>query len=393
CLGDDAFIDCDIRARGIKDVTSLTASRVKLDMSLRVDWPIGSAHLCAYVVNWWSFLPPERNGLCTGSPSEWSSDSSQPSGSFARGDETQHSTTPTVEGEFPFKILFWEAEKSNSKGLPSWINPGVTGVYSVYTHPNSLVGMADAICQHGPWSVEVLPCRLDEIVCKWAVETEEPFFYFYETLFLKLGIKLPFTNFEQAAFVWAFELLSEDIGREPSLSVYFWFFSLRRVEKVGWTLLSSQPQRKLMKPFQESYKFFKDHFFQVPYSHIGSSMLFGNSRDPFFPLYCSDQPAVSVIGRKNLLKISASCSLFPVRSLQSTRMRSSCSTTPAVGEVVAEALPLSTAQLEPSQPFKESAQPPLVVVLDFVKDSPLPVVVGASDSLVKHMAKEGVLQS
>ncbi|RDX77761.1 hypothetical protein CR513_42058, partial [Mucuna pruriens] len=236
--------------------------------SLRVDWPIGSAHLCACVANWEFFLPPKRNGLCTGgffpssfsclglgplvdprvlfvgSPSDGLSDSSHPSSSSARGDETQHSTTPTVEGVFPFKFLFWEAEKSNLKGLPSWIDPGVTRVYSVYTYPNSLVGMADAICQHGPWSVEVLPCRSDEIIYEWTVEIEEPFFYFYKTLFLKLGIKLPFTNFEQAvlralnialtqlhpnnwAFVRAFELLSEDMGREPSLSVYFWFFFLR----------------------------------------------------------------------------------------------------------------------------------------------------------------------
>ncbi|RDY06531.1 hypothetical protein CR513_09465, partial [Mucuna pruriens] len=83
-----------------------------------------------------------------------------------------------------------------------------------------------------------------------ATESKEQFFYFYKTLFSKLDITLPFTKFEQVvlcllnivptqlhpnswAFVWVFKLLSEDMGRESSLSVFFWFFSLRWTEKVG----------------------------------------------------------------------------------------------------------------------------------------------------------------
>ncbi|RDX87300.1 Protein CLEC16A, partial [Mucuna pruriens] len=150
----------------------------------------------------------------------------------------------------------------------------------------------------------VLPCRLDEIVCEWAAEIEEPYFYLYETLFSKLGIQLPFTDFEQAAlralnvaptqlhpnnwaFVRAFELLCEDMGREPSLSILFWFFSLRRVDKP--TLA-----RKLMKPFRESYKQFKDHFFWVVAERVGTNLLFGEFGEPLFLLYWSDQPAILV---------------------------------------------------------------------------------------------------
>ncbi|RDX63425.1 hypothetical protein CR513_58145, partial [Mucuna pruriens] len=102
-------------------------------------------------------------------------------------------------------FLFMSVEESDLEGLPSWIDPEVAGVYSVYTRPNTLVGMTDAIYRHDPWSVEVLPCRADEIVCEWAIETEEPFFYFYETLFSKLGIKLPFTDFERGA-LWALNI-------------------------------------------------------------------------------------------------------------------------------------------------------------------------------------------
>ncbi|RDY12244.1 hypothetical protein CR513_02989, partial [Mucuna pruriens] len=117
------------------------------------------------------------------------------------------------------------------------------------------------------------------------------------TLFSELYITLPFTALEQLVLCAlniapsqlhpnneAFELLSEDLGREPSLGVFFWFFSTRRTEKVGWTSLSNRHGRQLMKPFREA----------VLEGEVGSSILFdafGNS----FPLYWSDQPVVSII--------------------------------------------------------------------------------------------------
>ncbi|RDX95733.1 hypothetical protein CR513_21702, partial [Mucuna pruriens] len=165
--------------------------------------------------------------------------------------------------------------------------------HSSFTHPNKLVGMADAIYRRGPWSVKVLPCRSDEFMCEWAVESEEPFFYFYETLFSKLGITLPLHRVRASpptqlhpnnwAFVWAFELLSEDLGREPSLG----------------TSLSSRPWQKLMMSFCESYKQFKEHFCRVAASRSRPSMLYNNVGDSLFPLYWTDQLAISVSVDRN----------------------------------------------------------------------------------------------
>ncbi|RDY09221.1 hypothetical protein CR513_06446, partial [Mucuna pruriens] len=113
------------------------------------------------------------------------------------GNEPQRSATSVVEEEFPFKVLFRKAgESDSSRGLPSWIDPSVARVYSTYTRPESLVGIVDAIYRRGPWSVDVLPYCSDEFVCEWPEDTEGPFFYFYDTLFLKLGVKLPFIDFE-----------------------------------------------------------------------------------------------------------------------------------------------------------------------------------------------------
>ncbi|RDY06182.1 hypothetical protein CR513_09879, partial [Mucuna pruriens] len=117
--------------------------------------------------------------------------------------------------------------------------------------------MASAIYHHGPWSLEVLPYQQGKHVCEESATREVTFFYLYDTLPLKLGVCLPFTQ----------------LGWVPSLSVFLWFFSIRRLEKVGWSSLSSQPRRPLLKPFYESYKFFKDQFFHVCRDNVGPNLL------------------------------------------------------------------------------------------------------------------------
>ncbi|RDX61685.1 hypothetical protein CR513_60070, partial [Mucuna pruriens] len=118
----------------------------------------------------------------------------------------------------------------------------------------------------------------------------KPCFYLYDTLHSKLGVKLPFTHFERVifqllnvaptqlypnswAFVRAFELLCEDLGKAPTLGVFFWFFTIKKTNKVGWTSLSSRPKRKLFKPFLKSYKSFKTRFFRVAPIDSGPNLL------------------------------------------------------------------------------------------------------------------------
>ncbi|RDX78900.1 hypothetical protein CR513_40750, partial [Mucuna pruriens] len=127
-------------------------------------------------------------------------------------------------------------------------------------------------------------------------------FYPYDTLPLKLGVKLPFTHFERSVlrvlnvaltqlhpnswtFVRSFKLLCEDVGRAPSLGVFFWFFTLRKANRVGWISLSGRLKRKLFKPFLESYKVFKSRFFKVTRGDAGPNLLMDNSGKPFFPLH------------------------------------------------------------------------------------------------------------
>ncbi|RDX77098.1 hypothetical protein CR513_42827, partial [Mucuna pruriens] len=311
--------------------------------------------------------------LVVGSLSNESSGSSNPcdmvaNNSSTQGNEPQRYATLVAKEDFPFKVLLREAEESDSSGgLPSWIDPSVVKVYSTYTYPESLVGMADAICRFGLWSVE-------------------------------LGIKLPFTDFERAvlqvlniaptqlhpnswAFVQVFELLRKDMVKEPSLNV----------EKVSWTSLSSRPRRRLKKPLYESYKFFKDHFFRVAPDSSRPSLLFEKSGNPLFPLYWTDQPAVPItVDRVDLEDWEKD---FSAKELMALKKRDSRSPTAIVAGAIVKAIPLVAAWLEPSQLTKEKALPPPVVALDSLNGSLRRADVDVGGSIAKRLAKEGALES
>ncbi|RDY13146.1 hypothetical protein CR513_01969, partial [Mucuna pruriens] len=122
------------------------------------------------------------------------------------------------------------------------------------------------------------------------------------------------------------------MGKEPSLSIFSGFSPYAEH-------ISNQPRRKLMKPFQESYKQFKDHFFQL------LRQRHHRLEGTFFSLH-----------------------------------HSSC------GGAVVEASPLATAQ-----PVEESTLSPPVVVLDSIEESSMPAAAGGLTS--KYAAEEGMLQS
>ncbi|RDX87875.1 hypothetical protein CR513_30601, partial [Mucuna pruriens] len=190
-------------------------------------------------------------------------------------------------------------EDNTSDDPFSWADPDVRRVSSLYIQGSSLLGTAKKVCQSGPWSVVVRSCRPDEPMNSQPVAGEAPFFFFYKSIFSKLGIKLPFIAFEHSvfralnvapiqlhpnswafvrAFVRAFELLCEDWGRAPSLGMFF-------AVKVGWMSLSGRPRRKLPKPFLKSFKTFKDNFFKVGQGKNDTNILADQTKNPYFSLY------------------------------------------------------------------------------------------------------------
>ncbi|RDY08987.1 hypothetical protein CR513_06723, partial [Mucuna pruriens] len=161
-------------------------------------------------------------------------------------------------------VLGWSLEDNSEDDISedpfSWVDKEVKKAFSQYTQGSLLLGMMKK---------------------------------FLHPVFSKLGLKLPFTSFKQTilralnvvptqlhpnswAFVRAFELLCEDLGRAPSLG---------KAPKVGLMSLSSRPNQKLLKPFLESFKIFKDKFFKICLGKSGSSLMVDSLRAPLFPFY------------------------------------------------------------------------------------------------------------
>ncbi|RDX96583.1 hypothetical protein CR513_20720, partial [Mucuna pruriens] len=253
-----------------------------------------------------------------------SNQGAQPSSSAAPVDgasnqDDDSSSSSDSRENYPFRITYRD-DKSDSlaNGAYSWVDLEVLRVSSVLTKSGSLLGMASAICRPRTWSVTVTACRSEEAVCMSSAEASRPFFYLYDTLHSRLGIKLPFTHFERSvlralnvaptqlhpnswAFVRAFELLCEDLGKAPSLGVFFWFFAPRKTDRVGWTSLRNRPKRSLLRPFSESYKGFKDRFFRVAPQNPNSRLLVDREGRQHFPLQWTRRPTVSIsVAVKNL---------------------------------------------------------------------------------------------
>ncbi|RDX96691.1 hypothetical protein CR513_20620, partial [Mucuna pruriens] len=213
---------------------------------------------------------------------------------------------------YPFEVWYRDDTRDSADEDPqAWVDPEVKKMSSLLTRSSALLGMAKAICQRGPWFVCVSPCRPGESVSTALPAEGKPYFYLYDTLHSKLGIKLPFSHFERAvlqvlnvaptqlhpngwAFVRAFELLYEDLGKAPTLGVFFWFYTVKKVDKVGWTSLCSRPKCKLFKPFLASYKKFKSRFFKVTLGDSGPNLLVDRAGRPFFSLTWTHQPTISI---------------------------------------------------------------------------------------------------
>ncbi|RDX99387.1 hypothetical protein CR513_17562, partial [Mucuna pruriens] len=254
--------------------------------------------------------------------------------SSAWGNQSPRGATPEASEEIPFKIWFREVESSDSSmESSSWI---------------------DSTVLKSSRYVEVSPCHPDEMVNEWP--SEGTFFHFYDTLPRKLGIKLPFTQFEWSmlralnitptqlhsnswAFVRALKVLCEDMGRVPSLSVFFWFFSLLRAEKlplirlgsISWLIILGIPS----------------------FLHIGPTNLLSQSQ------------LIGTTWRNERKSYTA-------QALRGLKKKASQLSTSSEVEVATQASPLVVAvQPEPSSPIEKDVRAPSTVILNSPEGSPI----------------------
>jgi len=129
----------------------------------------------------------------------------------------------------------------------------------------------------------------------------KPFFFLYQAVFKRIGLRLPFTPFERElltevnvapaqlhlngwAFVRAFQILCGYLVILPSVDVFLYFFEVKKQGKSLWVSFSGVASRILFTLFQNSFKGWKGNFFRVCCA----------KRDPTawdgFPLYWTEKP-------------------------------------------------------------------------------------------------------
>ena len=150
--------------------------------------------------------------------------------------------------------------------------------------------------------ISVRPGRPGEPVCvDDRPRKGKPFFFMYQTVFKRIGVRLPFTPFEREllteintapaqlhpnswAFVRAFQILCGYLGIPPSVDVFLHFFEVKKQGKSFWVSFSGIAGRILLSLFQNSYKNWKGKFFRVCCAKHDPTALDG------FPLYWMEHP-------------------------------------------------------------------------------------------------------
>ncbi|MED6157326.1 hypothetical protein PIB30_022146 [Stylosanthes scabra] len=128
----------------------------------------------------------------------------------------------------------------------------------------------------------------------------------YTTVFLDVGIKFPFSEFECGvlshlkcapsqihpnawAFVRGFEILMEYLGVDPLLEVFFTFFQAKGVRKGDLVTLNSVQRKTLFSLYRQSYNDFKEIFVKVTCAEDQFPFYLDEFGLERFPLYWAER--------------------------------------------------------------------------------------------------------
>ncbi|KOM28756.1 hypothetical protein LR48_Vigan583s000700 [Vigna angularis] len=133
------------------------------------------------------------------------------------------------------------------------------------------------------------------------------FFFMYVTFFTHLFIRVPFTKFQTAvlrevnvaptqlhpnswAAVQAFLAMCLAVGVTPTIPVFFYYFEVRPSRSGGWVSFTSVRGRTLFRPFSDSFKNFKQHYFKIIVDKAGLHEFSDGEGRPLFPFYWTRDP-------------------------------------------------------------------------------------------------------
>ncbi|KOM56178.1 hypothetical protein LR48_Vigan10g207000 [Vigna angularis] len=133
------------------------------------------------------------------------------------------------------------------------------------------------------------------------------FFFMYVTFFTHLFIRVPFTRFQMAilrevnvaptqlhpnswAAVQAFLAMCLAVGVTPTIPVFFYYFEVRPSRSGGWVSFTSVRGRTLFRPFSDSFKNFKQHYFKIIVDKAGVREFSDSEGRLLFPFYWTRDP-------------------------------------------------------------------------------------------------------
>ncbi|KOM38407.1 hypothetical protein LR48_Vigan03g178900 [Vigna angularis] len=135
----------------------------------------------------------------------------------------------------------------------------------------------------------------------------DDFFYMYVNFFSHLFIRVPFTKFQMAvlreanvapaqlhpnswAAVQAFLAMCLAVGVTPTIPVFFHYFEVRPPPRGGWVSFTSVRERVLFRPFSDSFKNFKHHYFKIIIDTARRHEFHDGEGRPLFPFYWTREP-------------------------------------------------------------------------------------------------------
>ncbi|MED6173136.1 hypothetical protein PIB30_056442 [Stylosanthes scabra] len=221
----------------------------------------------------------------------------------------------------------------------SWVKGEVRDLPSLFLDVESIeeIGEPSLFVREGSGvKLRFLPCGGEERVYFRGLGWE--YFYTYTTVFIDIGIRFPFTEFECGvlnqlkcaptqihpnawAFIRGFEILMDYLGTTPLLEVFFSFFQAKGVRKGGVVTVNSMQGKALFGLYRQSYKDFKQMYVKVGCVEEQFPFYLDEFGLERFPLYWYSEP-VQILGMAKISRESARIVEFLEEFVEKTELLS-----------------------------------------------------------------------
>ncbi|MED6167951.1 hypothetical protein PIB30_007623 [Stylosanthes scabra] len=221
----------------------------------------------------------------------------------------------------------------------SWVKGEVRDMASLFVDTESIAELGDPalfVREGNDLRLRFLSCSDQDRVYHRGEEWE--FFFVYTTLFLDIGVRFPFSEFQCGvlnqlkcaptqihpnawAFIRGFEILMEYLGTKPLLEVFFSFFQAKGVRKGGTVTLNSVQGKALFDLYRHSYKDFKWMFVKVTCDEDQFPFYLDEYGLERFPLYWYSEP-MQILGMAKISEKSARMVEFLEQFVEKTELLS-----------------------------------------------------------------------